>query len=73
MERVSDPIDMAAQLEEAERAHAARLRKPETPRTGQCATCGEPLAVARAVVCDLDCQQEYERMLQAARRNGRPL
>ena len=36
-ERVSDPADRAAQLEEDERASAVRLRKDTIKRTGRCA------------------------------------
>ena len=71
-ERVSDPADRAAQLEEVERASAARLRKPTVKRTGRCASCDEPLADPAAYVCDSSCREEVERQTRAALRNGRP-
>ena len=70
-EHVSDPVDRAAQLEEEERAACARYRKPETPRTGKCAACGETLPL-QGIVCDSECRETYERILRAAHRNGRP-
>ena len=71
-ERASDPADRAAQLEEVERASAARLRKPTVKRTGRCASCDEPLANPAAYVCDASCREEVERQTRAALRNGRP-
>ena len=70
-ERVSDPADRAAQLEEVERASAARLRKPTVKRTGRCASCDEPLVDPAAYVCDSSCREEVERQTRAALRNGR--
>ena len=72
MERVSDPLDRAVQLEEVERASAARLRKPILKRTGRCASCEEPLLDPAAYVCDASCREEVERQTRAALLNGRP-
>ena len=71
-ERVSDLADRAAQLEEVERASAARLRKPTVKRTGRCASCDEPLIDPAAYVCDASCREDVERQTRAALRNGRP-
>ena len=70
-ERVSDPADRAAQLEEVERASAARLRKHILERTGRCASCDEPLIDPAAYVCDASCREDVERQARAALRNGR--
>ena len=72
MERVSDPADRAAQLEEDERSSAARLRKDIIKRTGRCAFCDEPLANPAAYACDASCREEVERQTRAALLNGRP-
>lgn len=70
-ERVSDPVDRATQLEEAEREAAARVRRPVVKRTGKCVSCGEPLADPAGYACDAECREEAERRERAAQRNGR--
>ena len=70
-ERVSDPLDRAAQLEEAERVAATRLRRPVPQRNGRCAACDEPLLDPTAYVCDASCREEAERQASTAWRNGR--
>ena len=69
-ERVSDPLDRAAQLEEAERAAAALFRKPVLKRTGRCYNCGEPVP-PEALFCDGECRQQHEVVQAAKARNGR--
>ena len=69
MERVSDPLDRACQLEEAERASAALHRKPTMLRTGRCYCCGEPVQ-PQALFCDADCREMYETEQAARQRNG---
>ena len=69
-ERVSDPLDRAAQLEEAERATAALFRKPVLKRTGRCYNCGEPVQ-PQALFCDADCRTQHEAIQAAKARNGR--
>ena len=69
-ERVSDPLDRAAQLEEAERTTAALFRKPVLKRTGRCYNCGEPVQPA-ALFCDADCRTQHEAIQAAKAHNGR--
>lgn len=70
-ERVSDPLDRATQLEEAERATAALFRKPVLRRTGRCYSCDERVAQEGALFCDSDCLKAYEAEQAAKLRNGR--
>lgn len=65
-----DNIDFASDLAEREREAAAKYRKPVTPRTGKCASCGEPLQNPAAFVCDSDCQEDLSRRTAAAHRSG---
>jgi hypothetical protein len=69
-ERVSDPLDRATQLEEAERLSAAAYRKPTLKRIGKCYACGE-VTPPQALFCDADCTEWYERDQAARARNGR--
>lgn len=70
MEKVSDVLDRAQQLEEAERASAALLRKPVLPRTGRCHYCAATLPPA-GLFCDADCRDGHAAEQAAKLRNGR--
>ena len=69
-ERVSDQLDRACQLEEAERASAALHRKPTMRRTGRCHYCGEGVQ-PQALFCDADCRDGHAAEQAARLRNGR--
>lgn len=70
MEKVSDVLDRAQQLEEAERASAALLRKPVLPRIGRCHYCAATLPPG-GLFCDSDCRDGHAAEQAARLRNGR--
>lgn len=69
-ERVSDQLDRASQLEEAERASCALYRKPVRTRTGRCYSC-QAAVQATELFCDVDCADDYRVVEGAKARNGR--
>jgi hypothetical protein len=66
---MSDEFDLASDLEQAERDHliAQARNKPKYIHNGRCCNCGEK---SEARFCDKFCADDFEKMIQAKKRNG---
>ncbi len=65
-----DELDRAQEREEEMRADALAQRRPVLAACGACHYCDEPLPAGR-LFCDADCRDEWQRLDDARRRNGR--
>jgi hypothetical protein len=65
-----DPLDVASELAERERAAMIKVRKPEAVRTGYCLNerCGDALDNPAAAFCGLPCSEAAQRAATALRR-----
>ena len=59
-----DQFDAAQKLEELQREHALRLRKPTLPATGLCHNCQEHVAPGLHF-CDTDCSDDFQAIQRA--------